>query len=176
MRLAVDAGGGEQRRADASRSAGTGSVRRCLPLVYLLGGRAGCQDGCAIRRCVERYLVSICRTSSACVAVARCERTTGTTVTVTWSRPSPSRARRASVHSSTREAGTSWCGRRRSKAVTGPRTSQCPCSVLAEATAVTEHGERPDVAGGAFQRSVRRRIRGVEEDPRSYDGPLWSRP
>src|SRR5659263_568900 len=44
-------------------------------------------------------------------------------------------------------------------------------TVLAEATAVTEHGERPDVAGGAFQRSVRRRIWGVEEDPRLVRRP-----
>src|SRR5659263_361990 len=36
---------------------------------------------------------------------------------------------------------------------------------------VTEHGERPDVAGGAFQRSVRRRIWGVEEDPRLVRRP-----
>src|SRR5664280_2988228 len=175
MRLAVDAGGGEHDvqmpRAELEQVRYGVACHWCTSLVDELAARTG-----ALFVGVERYLVSICRTSSACVAVARGERTTGTTVTVTWSQPSPSRARRASVHSSTREAGTSWCGRRRSKAVTGPRTSQCPCSVLAEATAVTEHGERPDVAGGAFQRSVRRRIRGVEEDPRSYDGPLWSRP
>ena len=53
----------------------------------------------------------------------------------------------------------------------GHRAANVAVPVLAEATAVTEHGERPDVAGGAFQRSVRRRIWGVEEDPRLVRRP-----
>jgi hypothetical protein len=94
-------------------------------------------------------------------------------VTVTWSRPSPSRAQGFGAQ---QHPGSGDQLVREASIEGGHRAANVAVPVLAEATAVTEYGERPDVAGGAFQRSVRRRIWGVEEDPRSYDGPLWSRP
>src|SRR5664279_4236999 len=117
MRLAVDAGGGEHDvqmpRAELEQVRYGVACHWCTSLVDELAARTG-----ALFVGVERYLVSICRTSSACVAVARRERTTGTTVTVTWARPSPSRARRlrcTAAPGKREPAGAGGVDRRRSQ-------------------------------------------------------------